>query len=364
MTNTTGKITALYERLSRDDEFHGESGSIKNQKQFLEAYAKEKEFRRIEHFSDDGYSGTNFDRPMFQAMIDGINAGRIDTVIVKDLSRMGRDYLRVGFYTEVLFQEKDVRFIAVNNGIDSAKQTDNDFAPFLNIMNEWYAKDTSKKIRAVFQAKRKNGQRCGGHVPYGCCIDPEDQNHLIINNDTAKVVQKIFNLACGGYNLSQIAKKLRDEKILTPMAYNQKNLGINQTQDFFDPYCWSTSTLRNIIDRKEYLGHLPENQMKRLMETYNNEQLELQEKITAIEAYQMDIKHKKKDTEAFIKLIHQYKEINTLTNPMLYALIDKVIVQEATGGKGKGRKQQVDIYFNFIGKYDVPKATHMEDFKW
>ena len=174
------------------------------------------------NFSDDGYSGTNFDRPMFQAMIDGINAGRIDTVIVKDLSRMGRDYLRVGFYTEVLFQEKNVRFIAVNNGIDSAKQTDNDFAPFLNIMNEWYAKDTSKKIRAVFQAKRKNGQRCGGYAPYGYCIDPEDQNHFIINKDTAKVVQKIFNLACDGYNLSQIAKKLKDEKILTPWLQSEK----------------------------------------------------------------------------------------------------------------------------------------------
>ena len=143
-----GKITALYERLSRDDELQGESNSILNQKKYLEDYARKSGFNNIKHFTDDGYSGTNFNRPGFQSMIAEIEAGHIATVIVKDMSRFGRNYLEVGFYTEIQFPSKGVRFIAINNNVDSANPTDNDFTPFLNIMNEWYAKDTSNKIRA------------------------------------------------------------------------------------------------------------------------------------------------------------------------------------------------------------------------
>ncbi len=147
-----GKITALYERLSRDDELQGESNSILNQKKYLEDYARKSGFNNIQHFTDDGYSGTNFNRPGFQSMIAEIEAGHIATVIVKDMSRFGRNYLEVGFYTEIQFPSKGVRFIAINNNVDSANPTDNDFTPFLNIMNEWYAKDTSNKIRAVFKS--------------------------------------------------------------------------------------------------------------------------------------------------------------------------------------------------------------------
>ena len=151
------RITALYERLSRDDEMQGESNSITNQKKYLEDYAVQHGFGNIQHFSDDGYSGTNFNRPAFNSLLTEIEAGRVGTVIVKDMSRFGRNYLQVGFYTEMMFPKKNVRFIAVNNGVDSANPADNDFTPFLNIMNEWYAKDTSKKIKAVFKAKMRDG---------------------------------------------------------------------------------------------------------------------------------------------------------------------------------------------------------------
>ena len=160
-------ITALYERLSRDDELQGESNSISNQKEFLSNYARKNGYANLRHYTDDGYSGRNFNRPGFQTMLKDIEAGRVSTVIVKDMSRFGRNYLQVGFYTEMMFPNKNVRFIAVNNSIDSTNDKDNEFAPFLNIMNEWYAKDTSKKIKTIFNARMQEGKRCSGSIPYG-----------------------------------------------------------------------------------------------------------------------------------------------------------------------------------------------------
>lgn len=154
-------------RLSRDDENEGDSNSISNQKKMLEKYARDNGYTNWQFYVDDGYSGTNFNRPGFQEMLADIEAGRVNTVIVKDMSRFGRNYLQVGMYTEMMFPDKDVRFIAINNNVDSDKQDDNDFTPFLNIINEWYAKDTSKKIRAVFKNKGMSGQRLGTHAPYG-----------------------------------------------------------------------------------------------------------------------------------------------------------------------------------------------------
>ena len=166
----TMKFTALYERLSRDDELIGESNSIKNQKQLLENYAHKNGYSPIRHFTDDGVSGTTFEREGFQAMIAEVEAGNVSAVIVKDMSRFGRDYLKVGFYTEVMFKEKGVRFIAINNGIDSANQQDSDFTPFLNIMNEWYARDASRKIQAVFKSRMQDGKRVSPSVPYICFV--------------------------------------------------------------------------------------------------------------------------------------------------------------------------------------------------
>lgn len=166
-TGTRQLITALYERLSRDDELQGESNSILNQKKYLEDYARSQGFTNIRHFTDDGYTGTNFDRPGFNAMLEEINAGHVAIVLVKDMSRFGRNYLQVGFYTEILFPDKGVRFIAINNGVDSNNPTENDFTPFLNIMNDYYARDTSRKIKAVFRNRMENGYRCSGSIPYG-----------------------------------------------------------------------------------------------------------------------------------------------------------------------------------------------------
>ena len=192
---TNVRITALYERLSRDDESQGESNSIVNQKRYLEEYASANGFRNIRHYTDDGFSGTNFDRPGFKKLMQDVDAGKIGTVIVKDMSRFGRNYLQVGIYTEMKFPEKGVRFIAINNGVDSLQPGSSDFTPFLNIMNEWYAKDTSNKIRAIFKARMQNGKRCSGSIPYGYRHDPEDKDHLIVDPEAAKVVRQIFELA-------------------------------------------------------------------------------------------------------------------------------------------------------------------------
>ena len=183
--------TALYERLSKDDELKGESNSISNQKKYLEDYARKNGFQNLKHYTDDGFTGTNFNRPGFQEMIADVEAGKIDTIIVKDMSRFGRNYLQVGFYTEMVFPQKNVRFIAINNSIDSDNPVDNDFTPFLNIMNEWYAKDTSNKIKAVFNSRMSEGLRCSGSIPYGYNRLPDDKQKLVVDPVASKVVKRI-----------------------------------------------------------------------------------------------------------------------------------------------------------------------------
>ena len=250
------RITALYERLSRDDEMQGESNSITNQKKYLEDYAVQHGFGNIQHFSDDGYSGTNFNRPAFNSLLTEIEAGRVGTVIVKDMSRFGRNYLQVGFYTEMMFPKKNVRFIAVNNGVDSANPADNDFTPFLNIMNEWYAKDTSKKIKAVFKAKMRDGKRVSGAVPYGYYRKPEDKQTLYVDEASASVVRRIFQLACDGMGATAIADTLSEDKILIPSAYARQNHPEDcQCTNYHDPYTWNATTVGYILNRREYLGH-------------------------------------------------------------------------------------------------------------
>lgn len=250
------KITALYERLSRDDEQAGESNSIQNQKKYLEEYARQKGLRNIRHFYDDGYSGTNFNRPGFAALLEEIEAGRVETLVVKDLSRFGRNYLQVGYYTEILFPKKGVRFIAINNNVDSAAPQDNDFTPFLNIMNEWYAKDTSNKIKAIFKSRMKDGMRCSGSIPYGYKRKADDKQTLIVDEPAAEIVRKIFRLACQGNSTTAIADVLTAEQVLIPAAYaalhNPKNC---RHKSVTDPYRWNATTVGYILDRQEYLGH-------------------------------------------------------------------------------------------------------------
>ena len=255
MTNSA-KITALYERLSRDDEQQGESNSIINQKQYLEEYAKRQGFSNIWHFTDDGISGTTFEREGFQKLIAEVEAGNVSTVIVKDMSRLGRNYLKVGFYTDIMFPEKGVRFIAVNNGVDSETMGDNDFTPFLNIMNEWYAKDTSQKIRAIFKAKMQEGKRVSPSVPYGYLRDPQDKQHLIIDPEPAEVVRRIYRLVIEGVGVSAIARQLTDERVLIPSAYAAEHCPENNhSKSFTSPYTWSNTAVCYILEKQEYMGH-------------------------------------------------------------------------------------------------------------
>lgn len=250
------KITALYERLSRDDEQAGESNSIQNQKKYLEEYARQHGLRNIRHFYDDGYSGTNFNRPGFAALLEEVEAGRVETLVVKDLSRFGRNYLQVGYYTEILFPKKGVRFIAINNNVDSATPQDNDFTPFLNIMNEWYAKDTSNKIKTIFKSRMKDGMRCSGSIPYGYKQKPDDKQTLIVDEPAAEVVRKIFRLVCQGNSTTAIAEMLTAEKVLIPSAYAALNQPKNcRHKNVADPCRWSVTTVGYILDRQEYLGH-------------------------------------------------------------------------------------------------------------
>lgn len=251
------RFTALYCRLSRDDELQGDSNSIKNQKLILQKYADDNGFRNTRFFVDDGYSGTTFDRPDFQRMIAEMDAGRIGTVIVKDMSRLGRDYLKVGFYTEVAFPEADVRFIAINNGVDSSNQQESDLTPFINIFNEFYAKDTSKKIRAVFKAKGQSGKPLCTNPPYGYKKDPDDKTRWIVDDEAAVVVKEIFHLCMSGYGPTQIAKELRKRRIETPAEYG-KRVGVNvpaaKQRENDDPCRWTTSTVVHILERREYTG--------------------------------------------------------------------------------------------------------------
>ena len=250
------KYTALYERLSRDDEMQGESNSIVNQKRYLEEYAQAQGFKNIRHFTDDGYSGTNFKRPGFQKMIAAIEAGEIDVVCVKDLSRFGRDYLKVGFYTEMIFPQKGVRFIAINNSVDSANPTENDFTPFLNIMNEWYAKDTSNKIRTIFRSRMQDGKRCSGAIPYGYRRDPEDKNHLLIDEEAAKVVRRIYQMVIDGMGSQAIANQLTADNVLIPSAYlEQSEHGESRNHSYHDPCRWNCTAVSYILDKQEYMGH-------------------------------------------------------------------------------------------------------------
>lgn len=250
------QYTALYERLSRDDEQKGESNSIANQKAFLEEFAHNKGFKNIQHFTDDGFSGVSFDRPAFNDLISKIQEGLIHTVICKDLSRLGRNYLQVGYFTEILFPRNNVRFIAVNNSVDTANETENELTPFINIMNEWYAKDTSRKIRSIFNSKMREGKRCSGSIPYGYTRNLPDKQTLVVDEVAADIVRRIFRLYADGYHISKIASTLRSEKVLIPSAYNEKYHPENcRSHNYHDPYAWSSTTISSILKRNEYIGH-------------------------------------------------------------------------------------------------------------
>ena len=247
------KITPLYERLSRDDELQGESNSISNQKKMLEDFARRNGLPNPTHFTDDGVSGTRFDRPGFLAMMEEVEAGRVEAIVIKDMSRLGRDYLKVGQVMEIL-RQRGVRLIAINDGVDSLKG-DDDLTPFRNIMNEFYARDTSRKIRSVFKSKGMSGKHLTGTVIYGYLWD-EKREHWLVDEEAAAVVRHIFALAMEGYGPYQIATKLSEEKIEMPAVHLARyGEGVNKNKTFADIYRWSASTVVEILKKREYLGH-------------------------------------------------------------------------------------------------------------
>ncbi len=247
------KITPLYERRSRDDELQGESNSISNQKQMLEDFARRNGLPNPTHFTDDGISGTRFDRPGFLAMMEEVEAGRVEAIVIKDMSRLGRDYLKVGQVMEVL-RQRGVRLIAINDGVDSLKG-DDDFTPFRNIMNEFYARDTSRKIRSVFKSKGMSGKHLTGTVIYGYLWD-EKREHWLVDEEAAEVVRRIFSLTLEGYGPYQIACKLSADQIEIPVVHLARfNEGVNRSKPVKDPYGWGSSTIVNILKKREYLGH-------------------------------------------------------------------------------------------------------------
>lgn len=252
--NYGGDVTALYARLSKDDDLVGDSNSIVHQKEILAKYAKEHGFTNIEFYVDDGFSGTNFNRPDFQRMMADAEEGKISTVIVKDMSRFGRDYIMVGYYTEIYFSNLDIRFIAINDNVDSNIQTENDLTPFKNVFNEWYARDTSKKIRAVFKAKGNSGKHLTTNPPFGYKKDPNDKDKWIIDDEAAATVRRIFQMYVDGYRISEIGHKLTEEKIETPILYYM-NRGIKTNARSEYPEIWDLMSIKYILSQTAYAGH-------------------------------------------------------------------------------------------------------------
>ena len=252
--NYGGDVTALYARLSKDDDLVGDSNSIVHQKEILAKYAKEHGFTNIEFYVDDGFSGTNFNRPDFQRMMADAEEGKISTVIVKDMSRFGRDYIMVGYYTEIYFSNLDIRFIAINDNVDSNIQTENDLTPFKNVFNEWYARDTSKKIRAVFKAKGNSGKHLTTNPPFGYKKDPNDKEKWIIDDEAAATVRRIFQMYVDGYRISEIGHKLTEEKVETPILYYM-NRGIKTNARSEYPEIWDLMSIKYILSQTAYAGH-------------------------------------------------------------------------------------------------------------
>ena len=465
------KITALYERLSRDDfgkddDQQRESNSISNQKAMLEEFAARQGFTNIVHFTDDGISGTCFDRPGFLAMMKEVEAGNVEYLCIKDMSRMGRDYLKVGQIMEIL-RQRGVRLIAINDGVDSARG-DDDFTPFRNIMNEYYARDTSRKIRSTFQSKGKSGKHLTGTVIYGYLWN-EARDQWLVDPEAAEVVKRIFAMTIDGYGPYQIASKLKEEKVLIPSAYLARHgEGVNKNKTFKDVYGWGSSTICNILEKREYLGHtinfktrkhfkdkkshyVPEDEwtifentheaiidqqtfdlvsemLKAIAEyakhdraefvrvvqeaqssqqtaevkkqrtrlatakqrvselevllckiyednilgklsdsryatldaQYEKEQTELTAEISVLEKAIKSYEKHEKDADRFIALIDKYENFDKLTIAMLNEFIEKILVHERDRKGSIQTTQEVEIYFNFVGRFVPPAFGEVE----
>lgn len=250
-------ITALYERLSRDDDLDGESNSIINQKRYLQNFADEHGFTNCKHYTDDGWSGGNFDRPGWKSLIADVEAGKVGVILAKDMSRIGRNYLETGFYTEVVFRKHNVRFIAIANGVDNDQPETGEFVPFLNIMNEWYLKDQSKKITAAYQLRGKSGLPTNNNCLYGYRKDPNVKHHWLVDEEAAAIVRRIYQMACEGHGPYEIARILTKEKVDSPGYYFTKH-AYGLRRDYMKEthaHDWNGETVSRILDHQEYMGH-------------------------------------------------------------------------------------------------------------
>ena len=256
-TQAEEKITALYERLSRDDDLAGDSNSVINQKKYLEGYAADHGYRNCVHYTDDGWSGGNFERPAWKRLIADVEAGKVALVLTKDMSRIGRDYLQTGFYTEIVFKQHDVRFIAIGNGIDSSDPGSSEFAPFVNIMSEWYLRDLSRKQRTAIRVKGESGKPTTNCAIYGYRKDPNDKYHWLIDEEAAAIVRRIFQLTIEGHGPYEIATMLCEEKIETPATYFAgQGRGVwKSKEDIPRPYSWNGFAVGQILSKPEYMGH-------------------------------------------------------------------------------------------------------------
>lgn len=252
--NPTEYIAGLYIRLSKDDDKEGESSSVSTQRKMIKAFAKENNFIIYDEYVDDGYSGTNFERPSFKKMIEDIENKKINLVITKDLSRLGRDYITAGKYTEIYFPSKSVRYIAINDGYDSESQY-TDIAPFKNLINEMYARDTSKKIRSAFYTKMNEGNFISNFAPYGYKKDPQNKNHLIPDEESANIVKKIFNMAASGNPPVKIAQYLNYNQILTPSEYRCKKHPHLNIDNYSKHKNWTSSTISKMLKNQVYIGN-------------------------------------------------------------------------------------------------------------
>ena len=254
---TESKITALYERLSRDDDQIGDSNSIVNQKKYLESYAQQRGYTNIQHYTDDGWSGGNFERPAWKQLVADIEARKVAHVLVKDMSRIGRDYLQTGFYTEVMFRQHGVHFVAIANSVDSDDQNSNEFAPFLNIMNEWYLRDLSRKQKTAIRVKGESGKPTTNAAIYGYKKMPGDKYTWHIDEEAAAVVRRIFRLTLEGKGPYDIARILYEDKVDTPAVYlGKQNKGVwKNKEEFPNPYNWSGFVVSQILAKPEYMGH-------------------------------------------------------------------------------------------------------------
>ena len=321
--------TALYLRLSRDDELQGESSSITTQRSMLRLYAKEHHLNVIDEYIDDGWSGTNFERPSFQRMIEDIEAGKINCVVTKDLSRLGRNYIMTGQYTELYFPSHNVRYIAIDDGVDSEKG-ESEIAPFKNIINEWVARDTSRKVKSAFKTKFAEGAHYGAYAPLGYKKHPDIKGKLLIDDETKWIIEKIFSLAYQGYGSAKITSTLKK-------AENRQSEIDRLFAKMYEDRACEKITERNFV---------------MLSSKYQKEQIELEQQITSLREELSKMEQDMIGAEKWIELIKEYSIPKELTAPLLNAMIEKILIHEATTNEDNERIQEIEIYYRFIGKVE------------